>query len=251
MAETITIAAERRERAGKGMARETRRNGRIPAVLYGNNQEPVILAIETKGLEFLSRKPGFFTKLVDIKVGNDTHKALPRDAQRDPLSEALVHVDFLRVDEKTTIRVEVPVKFLNSDKAPGIKRGGVLNVVRHTLYLLCPATKIPSNVEIDLTGMEINDSIHIKNVKLPEGLAPVDKTNFTVASIAAPSAIRSEIMEKKEAEAAAAAAAAVAVEAAPVATGAPATPGSVPAAAPAAGAAAPAADAKAAPAAKK
>lgn len=225
-----TINATLRDRAGKGTARATRRAGNVPVVIYGNKQEPVMLAVNTKEMEAISRKAGFFTQLFEVKAGKDSWQALARDAQRDPVTEALLHVDFMRVDPKTRIKVDVPVKFVNSDKAPGIKRGGVLNIVLHEIELWVAATKIPSHIAIDLTGLEINDSVHSATLALPEGAEIVAKEEFTIVTIAAPSAIRSEMKEKADAEKAAAAA---------------------PAAAPAGDAkAAPAADAKAAPAKK-
>lgn len=238
-----TINATLRDRAGKGTARATRRAGNIPVVVYGNKQAPVMLAVNGKELETLSRKAGFFTQLFEVKAGKDSWQALARDAQRDPVSEALLHVDFMRIDPKTRIKVGIPVKFVNSDKAPGIKRGGVLNIVAHEIDLWVSAMKIPHSIDIDLTGLEINDSIHSATLVLPEGTEVAHKEEFTVATIAAPSAIRSEMKEKADADKAAAAAPAADAAAAG-------------AAAPAAGAAAPAAgakaaDAKAAPAAKK
>lgn len=210
-----TIIAELRDRAGKGTARATRRAGNVPAVLYGNKEEPVLLAVNHKDLEALSRKSGFFTKLFELKAGKNTWQALARDAQRDPVTEQLIHVDFLRIDPKTRIRVAVPVRFINTEKSPGMKRGGALNVVLHTLNLWVAATKIPTSIDIDLTGLEINDSIHSSSLVLPEGteLAHHDD-DFTVATIAAPSAIRSEMRDKAGAAAAPAADAAAAAPAA-------------------------------------
>ncbi len=240
MTQPTIITAELRERAGKGTARATRRAGNIPAVLYGNKQPPVLLAIHAKELEALSRKSGFFTKLFELKVGKDTFPALARDAQRDPVSELLVHVDFLRIDTKTRIRVAVPVKFINSEKSPGLKRGGVLNIVAHTIDVWCAANRIPESFPVDVAGLEINDSIHASMLALPEGVELMSEEDFTVATIAAPSAIRSEMHDKADAAPAAAAAAAT-----PAAGAKPAAGG----AKPAAGAAAPAGGKAAAPAA--
>ena len=209
MSQTV-INATLRDRAGKGTARATRRAGNVPVVIYGNKQEPVMLAVNAKEMEALSRKPGFFTNLFEVKSGKDSWQVLPRDAQRDPVSESLLHVDFMRVDPKARTKVEVPVKFANSDKSPGIKRGGVLNIVMHEIELWCPAIKIPHAVVIDLTGLEINDSIHSATLTLPEGTELAHKEEFTVATIAAPSAVRSEMRDKADAAAAPAAAAAAA-----------------------------------------
>lgn len=252
MSQTTTITAELRDRAGKGTARATRRAGQIPAVIYGGKQPPVLLAINAKELETLSRKPGFFTHLFEIKTGKATIQALARDAQRHPVSECLEHVDFLRVDPKTKIHVAIPVKFINSDKAPGIKRGGVLNVVTHRIDMLVNASAIPESLTVDLSGLEINDSIHSASLQLPAGTSLISKEEFTVATIAAPSAIRSEMRDKAEAPAAEATATAAA--ATPAAAGAkaaaPAAAGAK-AAAPAAAAKAPATGAAKAPAGKK
>lgn len=247
MSQTTTITAELRDRAGKGTARATRRAGQIPAVIYGGKQPPVLLAINAKELEALSRKPGFFTHLFEIKTGQTTIQALARDAQRHPISEFLEHVDFLRVDPKTKIHVAIPVKFINSDKAPGIKRGGVLNIVMHRIDMLVNASAIPESLPIDLTGLEINDSIHSASIQLPAGTSLVSKEEFTIATIAAPSAIRSEMRDKADAPVAEVAA----VAAAPAAGAKAAAPAAgAKAAAPAAGAKAPAAGAAKAPAAK-
>jgi large subunit ribosomal protein L25 len=249
MSQTTTITAELRDRAGKGTARATRRAGQIPAVIYGGKQPPVLLAINAKELEALSRKPGFFTHLFEIKTGKATIQALARDAQRHPISEFLEHVDFLRVDPKTKIHVAIPVKFINSDKAPGIKRGGVLNIVMHKIDMLVNASAIPESLLIDLSGLEINDSIHSTSIQLPAGTSLVSKEEFTVATIAAPSAIRSEMRDKADAPVAEATAAVAA--AAPAAGAKAAAPAAgAKAAAPAAGAKAPAAGAAKAPAAK-
>lgn len=251
MSQTTTINAELRDRAGKGTARATRRAGQIPAVIYGGKQPPVLLAINAKELEALSRKPGFFTHLFEIKTGKATIQALARDAQRHPISEFLEHVDFLRVDPKTRIHVAIPVKFVNTDKAPGIKRGGVLNVVTHRIDMMVNASAIPESLLVDLSGLEINDSIHSTSLQLPAGTSLVSKEEFTVATIAAPSAIRSEMRDKAEAPAAeATAAVAAAAPAAGAKAAAPAAAGAK-AAAPAAGAKAPAAGATKAPAGKK
>ncbi len=217
MTQTVTMSAEQRERAGKGTARATRREGKIPAVLYGNKQAPALLAFNAKELELLSRKPGFFTHLFDIKIGKTSHMAIARDAQRHPVTEMLLHVDFLRIDTKTRLSVEVPTHFINQEKSPGLKRGGVLNVVLHTITVECAATQIPEHLNIDVSGLEINDSIHAGMLQLPEGVTLYnDDEDFTIATIAAPSAVRSEMNEKAAEEATAA------------------TPAATPAAAPAA-----------------
>lgn len=248
MAEIHELSVAVRDRAGKGAARATRRAGRVPGVVYGGKQEPLLISLDPRDVNREIRKDGFYVTLFDLKTEKVTERVLPRDVQFDPLSDKPTHVDFMRVSENTRVTVEVPVHFLNDTQAPGIKRGGVLNVVRHAIEVTCLPTKIPAYVEVDLTGMEIGDSVHIDAVTLPEGVKPTILRNFTIASIAAPSAIRAEAIEARDkaaAEAAAAEAAAAAAAAAPAAGAAPGAPG---AAAPAGGApaagAAPAKDQK-------
>jgi len=247
MAETTTLRAEPRDRAGKGAARAARRSGRVPGVLYGEGKPATLISLDPRELAKEVARPGFFARLLNVQLDGATHRTLPRDVQLDPVSDHPIHVDFLRVNAGTKITVAVPVKFTGQESSPGIRRGGMLNIVRHEIDLVCPVEAIPDVLTIDLAGTDIGDSIHIGAVKLPEGTKPTITRNFTVASIAAPTAVR----EEQAAAAAAAAAAKAAAEAAalaPAAEGAPAAaPGAPPAegaAAPAAGAAAPAAGAK-------
>jgi large subunit ribosomal protein L25 len=231
MAERLTIAAQPRERAGKGAARATRRAGRVPAVIYGEKQPPQLIDLDPKELGIQIQKAGqsFFTRVFDVQVSGKTIRALPRDVQLHPVSDNPEHVDFMRVGEHTRIRVSIPVEFVNKDKSPGIKRGGVLNVVRHAIEVYCTVDNIPQIITVDLDGLDIGDSVHISAVKLPEGVKPTITTrDFTVAAVAAPSVLKSAEEEAAEAAAKAAAAATAA-------------PGEAGAAAPAAGAAAPAA----------
>jgi large subunit ribosomal protein L25 len=260
MAEIHTIRAEARDRAGKGPARATRRSGRVPGVLYGEKEPPQLISVEPRELTTEMNRPGFFARLIEVEIANGAgpakHRVLPRDVQLDPVTDRPVHVDFMRVGKDTPIRVAVPVVFENQGASPGLKRGGILNIVRHDIELICRADHIPERITIDLDGLEIGDSIHIHSVKLPEGVKPTITRDFTVASIAAPTAVREEQAAAAAAAAAAKAAAAAALEAGEVAAegavpGAPgATPGAAPGAAapaagatPAAGAAAPAAGA--------
>jgi large subunit ribosomal protein L25 len=239
MVETTTLRAEPRDRAGKGAARAARRSGRVPGVLYGEGKPATMITLEPRALAKEVTRPGFFARLVNVEIDGTTHRTLPRDVQLDPITDYPIHVDFLRVSAGTKITVAVPVKFTNAETSPGIRRGGMLNIARHAIDLVCPVENIPDVLTISLEGMEIGDSIHITAVKLPEGTRPTITRNFTVASIAAPTAVRDEqvaaIAAAKAAEAAAAAPAEgeAAVGAAPAGG-----------AAPAAGAAAPAAGAK-------
>jgi len=248
MPEIHTIRAETRDRAGKGPARSTRRSGRVPGVLYGEKEPPQLISVEPRALVTEMSRPGFFARLIEVELENGgkaaKHRVLPRDVQVDPVTDRPVHVDFMRVGKDTPIRVAVPVVFENQANAPGLKRGGILNIVRHDIELICRADHIPERITIDLDGLDIGDSIHIQSVKLPEGVKPTLARNFTVASIAAPTAVREEQAAAAAAAAAAKAAAAAALEAGEAgegaAAGAPgATPGAAPgtAGAPAAGAA--------------
>lgn len=192
MSETTTLPATQRDRAGKGAARETRRNGLVPGVIYGGKQAPALIAVEPKHLIAEMRKPGFKTRLFDIEVGGKTERALAKDLQLHPVSDMPVHVDFLRISKESVLHVNVPVHFVNQDKSPGLKRGGVLNVVRHNVELVCSPENIPSALDIDLTGMDIGDSVHISAVKLPAGVKPAIERDFTVATVAPPTVVRAE-----------------------------------------------------------
>jgi large subunit ribosomal protein L25 len=192
MSQTIALTAELREKAGKGNARQTRSKGRIPAVIYGNKEKPVMISLEYNPFVRQLHKPGFFTHLFNVTIGEETHCVLPRDVQLDPVSDRPLHVDFLRVSETTEIIVKVPVEFVGGDQSPGIKRGAVLNVVRHDIELYCKAGSIPDKITISLAGTNVGDSIHISAVTLPEGVRPTIDRDFTVATIAAPSGMKSD-----------------------------------------------------------
>lgn len=196
-----TLAAEPKERAGKGAARAARRDGRIPGVIYGAKKSPVMITLDPQEVHREIRGGGFFTTLFDIKVNGGNERVLARDLQQHPVSERPLHIDFLRVSTSTVVVVEVPCNFINDEESPGIKRGGVLNVVRHTLELSCRADAIPNEIEIDLTGLDIGDSVHISQIDLPEGVTPtITDRDFTVASVAAPSVVKEEAAEEAEGE---------------------------------------------------
>lgn len=193
MSDTYELKAEARERVGKGSARELRRNGKIPAVIYGDKQPPLAITVPYKEIFYKIHGGGFMTTVTTIDVDGQKIKVLPKDYQLDPVRDFPMHVDFLRVSKHTEVNVNVPVRFINEEKAPGIKRGGVLNIVRHEVELHCAADAIPEFIEIDLTGLEINDSIHISAVKLPKGTKPViADRDFTIATVAAPAGLKSE-----------------------------------------------------------
>jgi large subunit ribosomal protein L25 len=230
MVETVKLAAQPRERAGKGASRAVRREGRVPAVVYGEKQAPELVSLDPRDVVREMHKTGFFTRVFDIEVGGRAIRALARDVQFHPVTDKPEHVDFMRVSDTTRIRVAVPVRFANADKAPGIKRGGVLNVVAHDIEVFCTITTIPRMIEVDLAGLDINDSVHISSIKLPEGVKPTIARDFTVAAIGAPTVMKSD-EEAAEAAARAAASAASAAAAAAPADGAKPAAGAAPAAA--------------------
>ena len=200
MSENYQLTATVREKVGKGAARAARRQGMIPAVIYGGNEPPIAISLSYREIDQKINAPGFLTAVADIKVNDEVIRALPRDFQLDPLRDTPMHVDFLRITKGATVTVEVPVSFINDQDSPGIKRGGVLNVVRHTVELVCPADAIPGEIVADLTGMEINDSLHISAVPLPEGVKPtIDDRDFTVATVAAPAGIKEELRQAAQA----------------------------------------------------
>jgi large subunit ribosomal protein L25 len=240
MSKIIKLKATARGRAGKGAARAVRREGRIPGVVYGDKKEPQNISFTYNELQPHVNTGRFMSTLVDLEVDGTVVRAIPRDIQFEPVRDFISHVDFLRLGKGARIHVEVPVHFKNHIESPGIKKGGVLNIVRHEIDLYCPADFIPDEILIDLTGLEIGDSVHIDAVKLPENVTPaIREKDFTIATIAAPAGLK----EAEEEAAAAAAAAAGETPAAEVPATAQKAPVAAPGAAPAAGK-----DAKAAPA---
>jgi large subunit ribosomal protein L25 len=203
MSEQLTLAAETREQVGKGASRSLRREGRVPAVVYGNKQEPLAIHVEEKALMRLLMTGHFMNSVVMIENGKTPIRTLPKDVAFDVVTDRPVHVDFLRIGEHTTVHVNVPVVFTDEELSKGIKRGGVLNVVRHELELICDAADIPGEIEISLKGTDVGDSIHISQVKLPKGTkSAIDDRDFTIATLIAPSALKSEAIEQAAEEAA-------------------------------------------------
>jgi len=193
MSEAYELKAEARERVGKGSSREIRRNGKVPAVIYGDKQAPVSITLDYKTLYYKIHGGGFKTTIANILLDGKSIQVLPKDFQLDPVSDKPVHVDFLRVSAKSIVNVQVPIHFLHEGASPGIKRGGVLNIVRHDIELHAPANAIPDAIEIDLTGTQIGDSIHISAVTLPAGVTSViHDRDFTIATIAAPAVLAAE-----------------------------------------------------------
>ncbi len=192
MSEQLTLSAETRDREGKGASRALRNNGRVPAVIYGGKSEPQTIHLEEKALVKALMTGHFFNSVVEITVGGKAQTTLPKDVAFHPVTERPMHVDFLRVAKDTKISVNVPVHFINEEKSPGLKRGGVLNIVRHDVELACDASHIPDELTIDLSGYDVGDSIHISAVTLPKGAAPtITDRDFTIATVVAPSGLRS------------------------------------------------------------
>lgn len=192
MSEVLNLPAEVRDGLGKGASRALRREGRVPAVIYGNNEDPQSIHVEEKLLNKLLGTGHFFNAVVMVEVGGKTVRTLPKDVAFHPVTDRPLHADFLRVGEHSTVHVNVPVHFTNEDKAPGIKRGGVLNIVTHELELIVDAAEIPDDISIDLTGLDVGASIHLKDITLPKGAKVAhDEQDITLATIVAPSALKS------------------------------------------------------------
>lgn len=188
MSDAIEIVASARDRAGKGAARQARRDGLVPAVIYGGKKEPAMVTMPVLAVNRLLRDPAFFTHIYSIKIdGKKPEKVMARDVQLHPVRDDAMHIDFLRVSESTMVDVDVPVEFLNFEDSAGAKEGGVLNVVRHEVSLRAPAGAIPEKIEIDLSGVEMNESIHISAVTLPAKCEPtITDRDFTIATVAPP-----------------------------------------------------------------
>jgi large subunit ribosomal protein L25 len=199
MAELTSLAAEPREGVGKGSSRSLRRAGRVPGVIYGEKAPQEMISLEARELRRALQSARFFSTLCNLQVNGEAVRVLPREVQLHPVTDEPLHVDFVRVGRGATITVTVPVVFAHEDISRGIKRGGVLNIVRRELELLCPADSIPGEIVVDLRDADIGDSLHISQVALPEGVRPaITDRDFTIATISAPTVIR----EEEEAEAA-------------------------------------------------
>jgi large subunit ribosomal protein L25 len=195
MPEIISLSAEPRQSAGKGAARATRRAGRVPAIIYGDGKEPMPVSFEPRELSRALGRAGFFATLVDVSVEGAVHRTLARDVQYHPVNDTALHVDFMRVGAGARVNVSVPVSFTNHESAPGLRRGGILNVVRHSIDIVCAVDAIPDRLNVDLSGLEIGDSIHVEAITLPEGVRPILRSrDSTIASVAASSAVREEAL---------------------------------------------------------
>ena len=198
------LKAQARTGVGKGAARALRREGLIPAVIYGDKKPPLPVTISYNDALKRIFAGGFLSHVITLDVDGQKHKVIPRDYQLDPVKDKALHVDFLRIGAGSRLNVQVHVAFINEEQSPGIKRGGVLNIVHHTLELNCPADAIPDHVTVDLTGLDVGDSIHIGGVQLPAGVQPhTHEADLTIATIVAPSGMRSEEGEAGAAEGAA------------------------------------------------
>lgn len=214
MSNTYELTASVRNRVGKGAARASRLAGKIPAVIYGNKQTPIAIELDHKTVYMKLHAGGFLTTVATIDVNGEKIRVIPRDYALDPVSDQPIHIDFLRVSAGSTLHVQIPVQFINEEQSPGLKRGGVLNIVRHEIDATVSADAIPDHIVVDLAGLEIGDSVHISAVKLPAGVTPiVSERDFTIATIAAPAGLKSEEGEAAAAEAAPAAKAAPAPKA--------------------------------------
>ena len=193
MSEQLTLSAETRERAGKGASRAMRREGRVPAVIYGNKEEPLAIHVEEKTLMKMLNTGHFMNAVVMIDVGGSTARTLPKDIQFHPVTDRPLHVDFLRISEHARVHVAVPIRFVGEENSRGLKRGGVLNAVRHELEIVCDAAEIPDDIEVSLAGLDIGDSLHISAVTLPEGVtSAITDRDFTIATIVPPSGMAAD-----------------------------------------------------------
>jgi len=202
MSDALTLPAELRERAGKGASRELRRQGRVPAVIYGGKEEPTSIHIEERALLRQLGTGHFMNSIVMVEVEGKPVRTIPKDVALHPVTDRPLHADFLRLSKDAKITVAVPVVFSNEEDSPGLKKGGVLNVVRHDLELVCESDKIPDEIALDVTGLDIGDSIHISQVSLPAGSeSAITDRDFTIATIVAPSALKQSERTVEEGEA--------------------------------------------------
>ena len=201
MSDALTLPAEARERAGKGASRALRREGRVPAVIYGGKEEPTMIHVEQKELVRQLMTGHFMNSIVQIELGGEKIRTLPKDVALHPVTDRPTHVDFFRLSKDAKVEVSIPVVFTNENASPGLKKGGVLNVVRHEIDLVCEADKIPGEIEISVEGKEVGDSIHISEVSLPAGSeSAITDRDYTIATLVAPSALKKSEDESAEAD---------------------------------------------------
>ena len=193
MTKHYALSAAKRDEAGKGVARALRRENRLPAVIYGDNKAPVTISLPAKEVGIEYHKGHMFTTICDMNLDGEKIQVLARDVQVHPVRDTVMHVDFLRVSDKTRLKVNVPVHFTNYEDSPAGTAKGVLNIVRHEVEVFCLAKNIPDAINVDLAKAEIGDTIHISNADMPDGAKPViDDRDFTLATIAAPKRIEVE-----------------------------------------------------------
>ena len=184
MLNTHSLKAEERTAVGTGSARALRKNNTVPVVIYGAGKQQILCAVSQKEITMQYHKNGFMSHMFDIEVGKKKYRALPKAVQLHPVTDNILHVDFVHVDEKEKIKINVTLHFINEDKCPGIKQGGILNVVRHDLEVYCLPSNIPENINIDVAALTVGQSIHVKDIKLPEGVETKVDLDATVAAIA-------------------------------------------------------------------
>jgi len=198
MKEIEKIEAERREKSGTGVSREFRLNKKIPGIIYGEKKDPILISLDEKKLKMQVSDSGFFSRQCEIKIENENFKVLPKDIQLHPVKENILHIDFLRVGENTTVTLFVPVKFMNENECEGLKQGGVLNIVRHEVEIKTLVSKIPEFLEANLSGLEIGDSIHISSINLEDDVKPtITDRDFTIATVAPPTVMKVEEVSKE------------------------------------------------------
>lgn len=194
MVDVVTFKVEAREKAGKGAARAVRRQGLVPGVIYGDRQAPVLVQMDPRQLVLALHKPGFYSHQYDLELpGGEKHRVMAHDVQFHVVTDAPQHIDFLRINRDSLVHADVTVGFINQDKCPGLKQGGVLNIVCHSIAVVAKADDLPESFQIDLSGIGLNESVHISDVVMPAGVRPaITDRDFAVASIMAPSGLKSD-----------------------------------------------------------
>lgn len=200
MSKIVTIKAASRSKAGKGASRSVRRTGDIPGVVYGDKKDPQLISLTYKTVHPHVETGRFLSTLVDLEIDGKTIRAIPRDVQFEPVKDRIIHVDFLRLGKDARINVEIPVHFKNQEAAPGLKAGGVLNIVSHSVNLYCPADFIPDDIVVDLTGMQIGQNIHLSDIKLPDRVSPVSREDLTLVTLTSQAKEEEPVAEAAPAE---------------------------------------------------
>jgi len=184
------LKATKRAKSSTGQINKLRTDGFIPAVLYGGKKNNLNISLKKLELQNVIQTETFMSKVFDLDIDGASEKALPRDVAYDPISDEPIHIDFIRVEKGAKIVLQIPVKFINSDKSPGLKKGGVLNIVRRKVELKCPTENIPNEIIVDLDNTEINTSLKISSVKLPEGVLPtITDRDFVIGTVVAPTVL--------------------------------------------------------------